>query len=110
VPRATPAPPPEPPPLPDEGGSAWGSLTGARRDAIVWVVLYGPDNVLNEALRIRPDTNGSWKAEGLAPGRYRVVPDAGPDRIAVVRPAFQVLTVRESEVTRAESFEVSGVR
>ena len=111
-PQGTPEPglPPEPPPVPDEGGSTWGSLTGARRDAIAWVVLYGPDNVLNEALRVRPGTNGLWKAEGLAPGRYRVVLDAGPDRIAVVRPAFQVLTVRENEVTRAESFEVSGVR
>jgi hypothetical protein len=57
------------------------------------VVILGPDDLFREAARIVPRADGSWSATGLAPGRYRVQLDGGPDRVLATRPAFVTLDV-----------------
>jgi hypothetical protein len=92
-PSAAPSPPESPiaPPLPapaqpagepprrTEDGTATirGTISGAAATRVSVIVIYGPGNLLKEAARVEPDASGSWVARGLAPGTYRIVPDAG---------------------------------
>jgi hypothetical protein len=57
------------------------------------VVLLGPDNILEEAARLRPDEEGRWGIERLAPGRYRVQVDGGGGRVLVADPRLVLVEV-----------------
>jgi hypothetical protein len=60
------------------------------------VVLLGPNNLLREAARVVPEPDGSWRASGLAPGRYRIQLDGGGGRVLVSEPSFAVVDVGEA--------------
>lgn len=78
-----------------------GTIAGPAADKVVAVVLLGPDNILREAMRVTPDAKGSWHADGLEAGRYRVQLDGGGDRVLVSRPAFLLIHVVEGETLNA---------
>ena len=59
------------------------------------VVLRGPNNILHEAQRVKPKSDGTWRASGLQPGRYRVQLDGGGDSVLVTDPPFLVVDVEE---------------
>jgi hypothetical protein len=84
----------EPDPV-DETRPAY-QLHGRIRGTVALVheiVLLGPDNILLEAARLRPDEQGRWGIEHLAPGRYRVQVDGGGDRVLVADPRFVIVEV-----------------
>jgi hypothetical protein len=123
VPEHVPEPEPEPnqepvapPPAeientpPPGTGAVEGTLTGACSSAVIWVRLLGPNNLLIEAERIRPDADGRWSCSGLEPGSYRVVLDAGGDRVVFSHPPFRMVKVDAGRKTVARSLEVLDVR
>jgi hypothetical protein len=107
-------PTPMPTPAPDSAPAAaagapqlWGRIEGPARQDVVEVVLLGPNNVLHEALRVRPDADGSWKAEGLAPGRYQVQLAGGAQQVLVTEPRFVVVQLAEgASSVEAETIQV----
>lgn len=91
APRA-PSPPGHSAPRAESGGPVLaGHVRGAAADGPLWVVAYGPDDILREAGRTVPAADGSWRLEGLGPGRYRVVLDGGGARVLVTEPRFHVV-------------------
>lgn len=107
-PEISEAPEPEPEPVADaagpDRGELEGRLTGDAVSEVVAVVLLGPDNITREATRVEPGADGSWVAVDLAPGRYRVVLDAGGDRVLASDPAF-----RQSPVVAGIRIEVPEI-
>lgn len=109
---------PEPEPEPEaasvaapEGADLYGRLSGEARGEVRWVVLQGPDNLLNEGARVAPDADGAWSCDGLAPGTYRVVLDAGGNRQVQSSPPFRVVRVEDDgEPIEVETIEVLRVR
>lgn len=85
------------PPFPD-GAQLAGRITGPAAARVVAVVAYGPDNILREAARVRPEADGRWALGGLEPGRYRIRLDAGGGRVLVSEPAFLVVDLATSPV------------
>ena len=69
-------------------------------------MLLGPSNLLREAARVRPRPDGTWSADGLRPGRYRVQLDAGGDRVLVSDPPYLILEVGARGTTDAPSIRV----
>jgi hypothetical protein len=92
------------------GFHVFGSLRGAVADRVEWVLLLGPDNILREAARVRPGTDGHWGVASLPSGRYRVVLDGGGGHVLVSEPRFATIQVIEGETTKAPSFDVQRVR
>jgi hypothetical protein len=91
-------PQPAPPAVePTAGAVLHGRVTGPAASAVVSVVVLGPDSVVREARRVAPGPDGRFRVGDLAPGRYRVVVDAGGSRVLVTRPPFHVVDVREEE-------------
>jgi len=78
---------------------------GGSFDLVTAVVLLGPNNILEEAARVRPAKDGAWWVDGLAPGRYRVQLDAGGESVLVVVPRFLMVEVGE-QPTRAPEIKV----
>jgi len=107
-----PAPKPEPPPqqppvVPDAapeaaGGVVSGIVSGTAAAEVRAVVLFGPDNVLREAVRVAPGPGGSWSAGPLPPGAYRIVLDAGGDRNVESDPPFARVVVMDEPVRAPE--------
>ena len=103
-----------PTPAPDSAPAAaagapqlWGRIEGPARQDVVEVVLLGPNNVLHEALRVRPEADGSWKAEGLAPGRYQIQLAGDARRVLVTEPRFAVVQIPQGPGTiEAETIQV----
>ncbi len=89
-------------------GDAEGRLTGPAVAKVVAVVLLGPDNILREAERARPDSEGRWTVFGLAPGRYRVIVDGGGGRVLQSEPAFRTIDVESGTRVRVDSIKVIG--
>ena len=71
------------------------------------VVMLGPDNILREAARVKPDPDGTWGVDGLDPGRYRIELDGGGDRVLVAEPVFLMIDVGQTP-TRVP--EIKAVR
>jgi hypothetical protein len=76
-----------------------GRIDGPAAAAVVAVVFLGPDNLMHEAIRVRPDADGRYRVSGLAPGRYGVQLDGGGGRSLVARPPTRTVVVdTESEI------------
>jgi hypothetical protein len=74
-------------------GSVRGVVAGPARQAVEAVVALGPDNVLNEAGRVRPDDAGVYRFEHLRSGSYRVVAVGAAGRVLLCDPSFLVVKV-----------------
>jgi len=70
-----------------------GQIDGPAAGAVVAVVLFGPDNLMHEAIRVRPDADGRYRVSGLAPGRYGVQLDGGGGRSLVTRPPTRTVVL-----------------
>jgi hypothetical protein len=104
-----PAPPPvavEEPPAPEAAHQVQGRIEGPAAGRVEHVVLFGPDNILHEAARVRPGSDGRWHVDGLDPGRYRVQLDGGGATVLVTEPRFLLLTVAPGETVQAPAFKV----
>ena len=99
-----PAPAAAPPPAGEP--QLWGTIDGPSSDAVVEVVLFGPDSVLREARRVRPAADGVWTATGLAPGRYQVQLAAGGNRILVSEPRVVLVEIGSGGSVQAQPFRV----
>lgn len=97
---------PEPKPEPAPKHQIEGRIVGTV-ELVQAVVLLGPDNILREAARVQPDQDGTWRVDGLDPGRYRIQLDGGGDRVLVTEPRFLMVDVGETP-TRAP--EIKAVR
>ncbi len=102
------APAPSPPPEGVAGGAVSGRLSGPAVAGVAAVVLAGPDDLLRTARRVKPSPEGSWSADGLAAGLYRVVLVGEGGRAVVTEPAFQ--TVRVEAGSRVELPEIRAIR
>ena len=108
--------PDRPPPAPvvDEplaalpSGQVAGRITGEGRGEAIAVRLLGPDNVLRESSRVPLNPDGTWSADGLPPGTYRVVVDGGPDRVLRCEPAFRTVRVEAGGRVEVDDLEVRG--
>lgn len=78
---------------------------GGSSDLVRYVVLLGPDNILHEAARVKPEDNGGWAADGLAPGRYVVQLDGGGTRVLVTKPRLVWVEVGDDAI-EAPAIEV----
>ncbi len=114
APEPVPEPPP-PAPVVEEpapalpSGQVAGRITGKGRGEVVAVRLLGPDSVLREAKRVPLNPDGTWSADGLAPGSYRVVADGGPDRVLLCEPAFRTIHVEAGGRVEVDELQVRGV-
>ena len=99
----SPAPPVETKPPAPTGLS--GKLTGdvARVHA---VVLYGPNNILKEYARVRPEADGSWSAPLPPAGAYRVLIVGDGSTPLPVKPGYIALKVVEGVGQSGLDFEV----
>ena len=115
--RQTTPPPPPAPPVESETSSApswsptdapqlWGRLTGEAVEEVREIILLGPNSIVREARRVRPEDGGLWRADGLEPGRYQVQLSAGGSKILVNEPRIAVVEVTETGSTEATSFRV----
>jgi hypothetical protein len=109
VPTPTPSPTPAPVTVavPQTPGSIAGTIVGDASGSIAEVRALGPDNVLKEAARTRPD-GGSYRFEGLAPGTYRIVAVGVGGRVVICDPPY--LTVRLDGSQPVSAPELRAVR
>jgi hypothetical protein len=114
-PEPTPTPTPTPTPMPASTpapalapGSIAGTIAGDARSSVAEVRALGPDNVLREAARVRPDAGGSYRFEGLTPGTYRIVVLGVGGRVIICEPPY--LTVRLDGSQPVTAPELHAVR
>jgi hypothetical protein len=86
-----------------------GRIAGAAAAQITSVVLFGPNNLLREALRIAPGSDGTWTAGPLPAGSYRVVLDAGGRSAVVSNPPYATVVVPASGEVAAPILTVEKV-
>jgi hypothetical protein len=124
-PPPTPAPPPatppeSPPESPPEAasepaalpeGQVAGRLTGPARSRAAAIRLLGPDSILREASRVPVAEDGTWVADGLLPGVYRVMAEGEGGAVLTCSPPFRTVRVEEGARVEVEPIEVrSAVR
>jgi hypothetical protein len=83
-------------------GLVRGRINGPAAAQVKDVVLFGPDNLLREAGRARPDAEGRFEVSGLAPGRYRVQLDGGGNRVLITAPRFRTVEISVGTVAVAD--------
>jgi hypothetical protein len=79
-----------------------GRIEGPAARLVEAVVLFGPDNLLREAKRVRPDADGRFRVSGLPPGRYGIQLDGGGSRMLVARPQSRTVEVASGSVAVAD--------
>jgi len=118
-PPVEPEPPAETPPPPEteappsaepdwsesDAPQLWGRLTGPASAEVDEIVLLGPNSILREAARVRPQ-DGIWKAEGLDPGRYQVQLAAGGNKVLISEPRVALVEVADTGSIEAATFNV----
>ncbi|MFQ5876174.1 MAG: hypothetical protein ACE5JH_00560 [Acidobacteriota bacterium] len=110
APSPTPPPPtPAPIPIPAEGGVLAGALKGNPL-LVEAIVAYGPDSIVREEARARPEEDGLWAIAVRSPGRYRVIPLGAGSRPLRSLPNFHTVEVRPGERRSGIDFEILGER
>jgi hypothetical protein len=80
-------------------------VTGPAASLVASLTLLGPDSIVREAARVRPDASGAFAFEGVAPGRYRIVPDGGRKAL-VSDPPFVTITVTPGAAVEAPELKI----
>jgi hypothetical protein len=94
--------------MPAGDGPALGGRVTGDRSRVGAIVLYGPDSIVKEHGRVRPDADGRWRAPLPPPGTYRLVAVGdGPAPLAV-SPPFMTIKVRAGEAQSALDFDIRG--
>jgi hypothetical protein len=70
-----------------------GRISGPAADQVVHVVLFGPDNLLREAARVRPAADGRYRIPNLPPGRYSIQLSGGGNRVLLTEPRSRTVEV-----------------
>jgi len=84
-----------------------GRVTGDR-SRVGAIVLYGPNSIVKEFGRARPDPDGGWRAPLPPPGTYRLVPIGDGSTPIATLPAFLTVRVTANEALSGLDFEVRG--
>ena len=92
------------------GATIRGKLTGPAAGEVKAVLVLGPDNLLREAARVAPSSHGSWSAGVLSKGTYRIIVDAGGNRVASTDPPFVTVTVDQDPMVDAPDLRVVSIR
>jgi hypothetical protein len=72
------------------------------------IVLYGPNNILKEYARVRPEPDGSWKAPQPPAGAYRVMVVGDGSTPLPVKPGYIAVKVVEGVGQSGLDFEVKS--
>jgi len=114
-PQPAPPPPKEPEPvLPERtasGGTLSGHLTGAIAPAPggLFVLLYGPNNLLKLHARVPVAADGAFSIALPPPGSYRVVVSAGSAAHVFTHPELRTVRVNDGDTgLEGVDFEVRG--
>ena len=92
-----------PVPASPEAGAGTISGTIANPRAVpLEVVVLGPDSLLREAARVSVASGGAWRAEGLLPGRYRVVLQGPGGAPVAAEPPFRTVVLTAEHGAWAE--------
>jgi hypothetical protein len=70
-----------------------GRIEGPAADQVRHVVVFGPDNLLREAARVRPAADGRYEVTNLTAGRYGIQLSGGGNRVLVTEPRFLTVEV-----------------
>jgi hypothetical protein len=87
-----------------------GSIGGPGAARVGYVVFLGPDNILREAHRLRPEADGRWSVDGLLPGRYRIQLSGEGGSVLVTDPPFHVVDLRPGATAPTVEFQVLDAR
>jgi hypothetical protein len=98
---------PEPPPETDRReetppAQVRGRIDGPAVSRVAFVIVLGPDSLLREAARVRPDPDGSYRVGGLPPGRYAIQLDGGGKHVLVTEPRIRVLRITDDSAAVAD--------
>lgn len=96
---------PTAPPALDKGRLR-GVILGPTAELGAAVIVLGPDNLLHEAARATPGPDGAWVVDGLEPGSYRVMLDAGGGRQLLLDPPFRSARVEAGRETRVADIKI----
>jgi hypothetical protein len=90
----------------DDAPQLWGRLGGEAVDEVREIILLGPDSIVREARRLRPEQGGFWRADDLEPGRYQVQLSAGGQKVLLTEPRVAIVEVPGSGSTEATAIRV----
>jgi len=79
-----------------------GRIEGPAASHVAYLVFLGPDNLLREAARVRPDPDGTYRIGGLPPGHYAVQVDGGGKRLLITEPRTHTVLVSDESEAAAD--------
>lgn len=96
-----------PGPGPKESATLSGRIKGDL-SRVAAIVLYGPNSIVKEFVRVRIGADGAWKADLPPPGVYRLVPAGGVPTPLPATPPFLTIKVAAGEGQSGLDFEIGG--
>jgi hypothetical protein len=90
-----------------ETGMLRGEIIGLKELTQV-VVVYGPDSIIREEARVRPDPAGMWQVVVSRPGRYRIVPLGPSGNPLQSNPNFRSAELSPGQGVDDLDFEILG--
>lgn len=96
-----------PPPTADRAADLSGRVKGDRSQ-VGAIVVYGPNSIVKEFGRTRPDPDGVWRIPLPPPGTYRLVPIGDGSTPLATSPAFLTVRVTADGALSGLDFEVRG--
>ena len=97
-------------PAPAAPGTVSGTVAGPAIADVAAIVLLGPDNVLHEAARLIPDSQGRFSTQTLLPGSYRMVAAGKGGRVLICEPPFITIRVSSNGAVEAPVLKVVRVQ
>jgi hypothetical protein len=70
------------------------------------VVLYGPNSIIREFARVRPEADGTWAAPVPPPGAYRIMVVGDGSTPLPVLPGFRAVKVLEGTGQAELDFDI----